>query len=590
MKSNQSNILRQKVWELENAIESKNVRRIKFLVNHIGEIDAYMFREAIRTHDFEVVKCFFEAGANPNLMNGNEPVFFSAVRSCSVEIIKLFLHYGVDINKKDDRDRNALMDAAESRDVEVVNLLLENGADPNLVSDGFYYTMSALTHAVERNDINILKTLLKANLNYRVKSSAILIAVKNNNYQMAELILDTGIRLNEDCIDKKLLGEIFEDAINKADVEKLKFIVNNGAKLNEEYSWIQTPLIRACERKEQKLVELLLELGADPNFMCECGSLPLKAAMRISDGNMIRLLIKKGANINVGGYELLLRVKDKENAQIFLDNGADVNGRDYDGETALIHAVERNDIECVKLLLDSGANINARDRDDRTAVMYAKNCEMLKVLCDAGADLALWDKNGQTPLMFLIERVVDSFEKKLELIRILIDAGADVNMKNNIGSNLLMYLVENNSEEYIKPIIKLGADINATNLLGKNALMYAADKCDLKTVKLLLDKGAKVNINQKDSNGVTALMYACRAYKEIDVAKLLIKYGADVNVQDNMGTTVLMLAVKNWKPLELVELLVKAGADKEKKDVYGVNAYKYADYARRDDILELLRV
>ena len=53
--------------------------------------------------------------------------------------------------------------------------------------------------------------------------------------------------------------------------------------------------------------------------------------------------------------------------------GADVNGRDKDGDTALMFAAYRGDAEIVSLLLDHGANIYARARNGWTAKRAAES-------------------------------------------------------------------------------------------------------------------------------------------------------------------------------------------------------------------------
>jgi len=54
-----------------------------------------------------------------------------------------------------------------------------------------------------------------------------------------------------------------------------------------------------------------------------------------------------------------------------LDQGADVNVRDCDGDTALMLAAERGHIELEKVLLEKGADVNAANLNGETALMRA---------------------------------------------------------------------------------------------------------------------------------------------------------------------------------------------------------------------------
>ena len=60
-----------------------------------------------------------------------------------------------------------------------------------------------------------------------------------------------------------------------------------------------------------------------------------------------------------------------EIARLLIDAGADVNWIDGEGVTPLILASFKNHVELAELLLDHGADITVRDQWDRTALDYA---------------------------------------------------------------------------------------------------------------------------------------------------------------------------------------------------------------------------
>ena len=93
---------------------------------------------------------------------------------------------------------------------------------------------------------------------------------------------------------------------------------------------------------------------------------------------VIQMLLHNGAEAN---GEILLLAMEKQRfalAEQFIKSGVDVNYqypliRNYaDGMTPLLYASKWNNPELVKLLLENGANINARSKDGNTALSIAQ--------------------------------------------------------------------------------------------------------------------------------------------------------------------------------------------------------------------------
>jgi ankyrin repeat protein len=115
--------------------------------------------------------------------------------------------------------------------------------------------------------------------------------------------------------------------------------------------------------------------------------------------------------------------------------------------------------------------------------------------------------------------------------------------------------------------LEAGADANARDSDGITALMYAArgDRPEIanpapsdypRIVELMIKRGA--DINAKTDTGFVALFWAAR-YGHEGVARVLITHGADVNAKDKDGMTALKWASSN-KQTKVVELLQEAGA------------------------------
>lgn len=81
---------------------------------------------------------------------------------------------------------------------------------------------------------------------------------------------------------------------------------------------------------------------------------------------------------------------------------------------------------------------------------------------------------------------------------------------------------------------------NETDSFGKTLLMKAAKAGNDWQISALLASGA--NVNLKDKDGWTALMYAVRYQESLNCVDLLLQAQADVKIKNNYGSSALMIA------------------------------------------------
>jgi len=141
-----------------------------------------------------------------------------------------------------------------------------------------------------------------------------------------------------------------------------------------------------------KMVDVLLELGADPNVRDNSGRTPLMVAIVRS-----RIYGRKNGMGWLEWYvpqHLIQRQEDwahrgVEPVRALLAKGADVALTDKDRLTALHHAAHSDyNVEIVEILLKHGADINARDASGKTPLDHAraaKLARMPEILTAAGA-------------------------------------------------------------------------------------------------------------------------------------------------------------------------------------------------------------
>ncbi|KAK7070537.1 hypothetical protein SK128_005592 [Halocaridina rubra] len=124
----------------------------------------------------------------------------------------------------------------------------------------------------------------------------------------------------------------------------------------------------------------------------------------------------------------------------------------------------------------------------------------------------------------------------------------------------------------------------SVNCNEKPALCLSVENNAFDLVRLLIERG--VSINQRDSDGFTALHISCsQVYPHL--AELLLQARANVNAKTNMGQTPLHMAAMrgSW---DLVELLLSHGADINALDCDGNAPLHYASQSTNPGILKSL--
>ena len=96
--------------------------------------------------------------------------------------------------------------------------------------------------------------------------------------------------------------------------------------------------------------------------------------------------------------------------------------------------------------------------------------------------------------------------------------------------------------------------------MGRTVMMKVTNDEHLSLMEMLLEYRAYgTAVDDTDMNGETALMHAVRT-KQLEAAKLLLRYGANVNISSKHDITALMIAVLQGNK-QMVKLLLENGAD-----------------------------
>lgn len=326
----------------------------------------------------------------------------------------------------------------------------------------------------------------------RLKFSAIFVAV-------LLMLSYRGYQNSQPILDRNLMG-----TIRDGDLQEATALLQRGASPNargwpSHYSGLrdifdrldhpayygQSALMYAAYLSNAQMLKLLLDHGADPNLTLDSYTALSYATVNVE---CVRILLKKGVNkTNLQeGLDVAAASGDKEVLRLLLDHGADVNGKDRYGWSALAHA------------------------------LTAGQWETFQILIKSGADPHLPSKNG-IPLLISAVR-----GGNIEAVRFFLKRKFDVNERDEDKQTALMNSEGVDDVSIAELLIKHGADINAQDKWGMTALIHVTDQKSRGLVEFFIKHRANLNI--KDKAGHTALFYA-KYHNEPEIAELISKAG-----------------------------------------------------------------
>ncbi|KAI2631136.1 ankyrin repeat-containing domain protein [Xylaria nigripes] len=291
------------------------------------------------------------------------------------------------------------------------------------------------------------------------------------------------------------------------------------------YYW--TPLHMAVHQRDHKLLNLLLDHGADINglsrLVCCCNVSPkpevaplwspLHTSLCLGDESTAKLLLSRGASTDIvtrrrkaGSTRFtalhsacMLELADIACTLVEEGYQTDLEVRDHKGQTPLVYAFFKGNWTIIDLLLEKGADIDAKNGPLNAlghACMMGYYAEALRLL-DLGAtperqSTGYCGRDGYFHLhavagapKFPSPRSSSQEEFRLELVNRLIRYGMDVNQRAADGSTALMEAASFHRIGVVQILLHSGADVRAKQLvaLGRGALEKAVSLASVESRK-----------------------------------------------------------------------------------------------------------
>jgi ankyrin repeat protein len=195
----------------------------------------------------------------------------TAARQGNLKEVRRQLAWGVNVNKSHLFTRDTpLIEAAANGHMEVVKLLIENGADVNLKGEAWYGPLHA---AAAKGHLEVVKILLEngADVNIFHHNKPLHNAAMNGHIEVARILLAHGADINAKGTDE---AAPLHTAVSNNQLEMVKWLLSKGANVNPRAVYGRTPLHSAAFRNNVEIGKILLEHGADTTLECNGRKVP----------------------------------------------------------------------------------------------------------------------------------------------------------------------------------------------------------------------------------------------------------------------------------------------------------------------------
>ena len=242
---------------------------------------------AVMQSQIPAFELLLEYGAN----SGIDDALLIAVTERKYELAKKLIACGASANAGAEFQMPVLNIALQNGDRASVELLLAAGADPNHRDDD---GMNALGYAIAERDSGLLSTLLAEGgdpeLPCEEEFTPTELAVSRVMPELLSKLLSEG--------DAVIHPRVVTDALDGGSPEVLAVLLDHGAYIDTPDSRGDTLLARAIRAGDAPQAKLLLQRGANAEFICKEGQSLLALATALKSPACVTALLDAGADAN----------------------------------------------------------------------------------------------------------------------------------------------------------------------------------------------------------------------------------------------------------------------------------------------------
>lgn len=543
--------------------------------------------------------------------NGHSPINVAAMYG-QVDIVQLLIKEGANFNEPNERGFTTLYYACCDNQIEIVKVLLQQdniiinwpikdyGANPINVaaSLGFSEIVELLIEKIKVTK----EPLLSAD-------HALLFACQQDQkLQINDYLLSNGFSIHKADVSG-MTPLIY--AVTEQQKGAVIWALQNGADVNQGDKNDNTPLHYACTKGFLEIAKILLERGSDCSLFNKFDRTPLHMACEENQVQVCEWLLENKADMHAAAHDYTALViacsaKNPDLIELLLKKNVNVNQQTVkSGNTALHILCLSGELALVKKLIDNKANINLANYNGETPLHIAcerailayqvaiekgeeiKHQVFIKTLLKLGADLQHNNSEGKTVLELALEN------KCKDLIKLLLEHNPQQTLQAACRDGKLAIVqlcIENNISIKIKNTDDSPAPIEIATQYGHSALVQlmlekgaissredafplihlACNYGKSRVMKLLIEKyRIRANeLNKLIENKTKTLIYIASEKGFIDVVSYLLSLEVDVDKSSTkqMMTPLHIASFMGNKDLVTLLLTHKASADKTNSD------------------------
>ncbi|XP_038627560.1 ankyrin repeat and SOCS box protein 14 [Tachyglossus aculeatus] len=291
---------------LVRAVRNDSYDIVSLLINSGAHINLQCdnkrtaLHEAARLGRKSIINLMLLSGAHldPRSSYGFTPLALAA-QTGQTEVMEILLQKGADVLSQASDSASILFEAASRGNPESLTLLLEYGADANVPKNSGHLPIH---RAAYRGHFLALKSLVPVTDYTAIKQSGISpvhCAAAGSHPQCLEFLLQAGFDVNF-MLDQRI-RKGYDDqrksalyfAVSNGDLASVKLLLEAGALPNQDpVNCLQL----ALRMGNYELIRMLLRHGANVNYFCRVNTLhfPLALQYTLKDEVMLRMLLNSG--------------------------------------------------------------------------------------------------------------------------------------------------------------------------------------------------------------------------------------------------------------------------------------------------------